>query len=93
MRQTTPFLGIDIGGITDESSMVHNYVTTMLKIDEAIRLASQQGVTELEARVEALEAKLAKTGDPLTVEGLSNGILTAGGYVAVSDPAPQSEER
>lgn len=99
MRQQTPFLHLDIDGITDEASLVYNYVSTMMKIDEGIRQASQQGVDELETRVTLLESKvtaleeaLAKTGESLTVEGLAGGILTAGGYVAVADTDESQNE-
>ena len=93
MRQQTPYLKLDIDGITDEPSLVTNYVKTMMKIDQAIEDADggtgigglKTRVTTLETKVAALEVALAKTGEPLTVEGLSNGILTAGGYVAVAD--------
>lgn len=36
MNQKTKWLGLDIGGITDEPSLVRNYVSTMVAIDQAI---------------------------------------------------------
>lgn len=43
MRQTTKYLGLDIAGVTDEPSLIANYVTNMVAIDEAIHNAEGGG--------------------------------------------------
>ena len=99
MRQTTKFLKLDIGGVSNQPGLVPNLVDNFVKIDHAIEEATESGdisaiaarVSTLEGKVAALEAALAKTGSPLTVEGLAGGLLTAGGYVAVADPEPEND--
>lgn len=96
MHQQTRFLKLELGGITNNPGLVPNLVDNLIKIDAGVEAASEGAdisalkarVTALETSVAAIQAALAKTGDPLTVEGLAGGILTAGGYVAVADPTP-----
>lgn len=101
MRQTTKFLNLDLGGITNAPGLVPNMVDNLIKIDAGVEAASEgtdisalKGrVSSLENAVGAIQAALAKTGESLTVEGLAGGLLTAGGYVAVADPEPEQDNQ
>ena len=73
--------GPDITALTARVATLEGKMTT-----------AEGKITTLEGKVAAIEAALAKTGAALTVEGLSNGVLTAGGYVAVADPEPDPEQ-
>lgn len=65
MRQTTKYLGLDIAGVTDEPSLITNYVTNMVAIDEAIHNAEGGGGGEAVDQV-ARDAAAAAASDAQT---------------------------
>lgn len=65
MRQTTKYLGLDIAGVTDEPSLIANYVTNMVAIDKAIHDAEGGGGGEAVDQV-ARDAAAAAAADAQT---------------------------
>lgn len=61
MRQTTKYLGLDIAGVTDEPSLIANYVTNMVAIDQAIHDAEGGGGGEAVDQVARDAAAAAQT--------------------------------
>lgn len=53
MRQVTEHLGLDLGGITDEPSLIPNQVTNMVKIDAATATAQARADEAYEKAEEA----------------------------------------
>lgn len=77
MRQTTKYLGLDIAGVTDEPSLIANYVTNMVAIDEAIHDAGSGGGGETVDQV-ARDAATAAQADATKAIGDAQTALNAG---------------
>lgn len=60
MRQVTENLGLDLGGITDEPSLIPNQVTNMIKIDEALGQGGKDDVARAAAAAAQADADQAQ---------------------------------
>lgn len=77
MNQVTENLGLEIGGITDEPSLIPNMVTNLIKLDQAIGQGSADQVARAAAAAAQADATQALS-DAGTAEALAQQALESG---------------
>lgn len=90
MRQVTENLGLDLGGITDEPSLIPNQVTNMIKIDEALGQGGKDDVARAAAAAAQADATQALSDAATASETAAGAATTAAAAETLAQQAVDS---